>query len=136
MEEEFFHSLTADYSPLSGGGIFGKEGPLQPTRRFWNLKQLSSTPKDLRYMQVDCDRSNITCAALGNNTDGTYAIHIVNNGAARKVNLAGLPGKLKSFRIYTTDKNHSMEKGELVKVINGKAVFNLDPVSYTTLMSE
>lgn len=128
--------LTADYSPLSGGGIFGKEGPLKPTRRFWNLKQLSSTPKDLRYIAVDCDRSTITCAALGNNTTGTYAIHIVNNGSARKVNLAGLPGKLKSFRIYITDKNRSMEKGILVKVMDGKAVFNLDPVSYTTLMSE
>ncbi len=36
--------LTADYSPLAGGGIFGNSEPLHPTQRFWNLKQLASTP--------------------------------------------------------------------------------------------
>ena len=37
--------LTADYSILAGGGVFGEEGPLRPTQRFWNLKQLASTPE-------------------------------------------------------------------------------------------
>ena len=32
--------LTSDYSLLAGQGIYGIEGPLQPTQRFWNLKQL------------------------------------------------------------------------------------------------
>ena len=36
--------LTADYSLLAGGGICGDNGPLRPTQRFWNLKQLASTP--------------------------------------------------------------------------------------------
>ena len=36
--------LTADYSILAGGGIFNDNGPLRPTRRFWNLKQLAATP--------------------------------------------------------------------------------------------
>jgi O-glycosyl hydrolase len=31
--------LTADYSVLTGAGIFGTKGPLIPTQRFWNLKQ-------------------------------------------------------------------------------------------------
>ena len=44
--------LTSDYSPLTGGGIFGKEGPLEPTQRFWNLKQLASTPEGLNYFPV------------------------------------------------------------------------------------
>jgi hypothetical protein len=128
--------LTADYSALSGAGIFGKEGPLQPTRRFWNLKQLASTPKNLKYIPVICNRPGVSCAALGNNATGTYAIHIVNNGTARKVTLAGLPGKVKSFRIYITDKNRSMKEGVPVKINAGKANFNLDPGSYTTLISK
>jgi hypothetical protein len=44
--------LTSDYSPLTGAGIFGKEGPLEPTQRFWNLKQLASTPEGLNYFPV------------------------------------------------------------------------------------
>ena len=37
--------LTADYSLLAGGGVFGNDKePLRPMQRFWNLKQLASTP--------------------------------------------------------------------------------------------
>jgi len=32
--------LTTDYSVLSGGSVYGESGPLKPTQRFWNLKQL------------------------------------------------------------------------------------------------
>ena len=35
--------LTADYSILTGAGIFNTDGPLRPTQRFWNLKQLGMT---------------------------------------------------------------------------------------------
>ena len=57
--------LTADYSPLAGGGIFGDFGPIDPTQRFWNLKQLASTPANLKAISVSNDRPNISCAALG-----------------------------------------------------------------------
>ena len=32
--------LTTDYSVLTGGGVCGESGPLKPTQRFWNLRQL------------------------------------------------------------------------------------------------
>lgn len=128
--------LTSDYSPLVGGGIFGNNEPLRPTQRFWNFKQLASTPAGLFAMNIKEDRPDITCAALGDNAKKTYAMHIVNNGAARNATITGLPGGIKSISIYLTDKDHVAHKGESIKVENGKANFHLNAVSYTTLETE
>lgn len=127
--------LTADYSPLSGGGIFGDSGPLRPTRRFWNLKQLSSTPKGLKAMPVSVNGYDISGAALGDNDKGIYAIHLVNSGTARNVTLSGIPGKVKSLRVWVTDKQKAMKEGAAIPVKNGQAKFTLALVSYTTLIS-
>jgi hypothetical protein len=128
--------LTADYSPLAGGGIFGDNGPLRPTQRFWNLKQLSSTPKGLKAMPLHSDAVNVSSAALGDNGKGIYAIHLVNNGNTRQVNLRGLPKKVKLLKVFITDKKRSMKEGKSIPVLNGKARFMLDETSYTTLISE
>jgi hypothetical protein len=127
--------LTADYSPLIGGGIFGNNEPLHPGQRFWNLKQLSITSKGLFAMPVTCSRPNISCAALGDNSKGVYALHLVNNGTTRKVTLTGLPAGVKSLRIYTTNKKLNMRE-RLIKVTNGQAKFKLKEAGYTTLISE
>ncbi len=128
--------LTADYSPLIGGGIFGNNEPLHPGQRFWNLKQLSTTPKGLFAMPIICDRSNISVAALGDNNNNAYAIHIVNNGTKRKVTLTGLPTGVKQLRVYTTNKTLNMKESGPVKVNNGVAKFKLVATSYTTLISQ
>lgn len=128
--------LTADYSPLAGGGIFGNDEPLRPTRRFWNLKQLASSPQGLYAMPITSDRPYITCAALGDNAKGSYAIHLVNNGASREVTITGLPEKAKRFKIFITSGDKSMEEGKEVKVTNGKAKFKADAASFVTLISE
>jgi hypothetical protein len=128
--------LTSDYSPLSGGGIFGKEGPLEPTQRFWNLKQLASTPEGLNYFPVSCDRSTVTCAGLGNNHSGKYTVHFVNNGAERKVIISGIPKGVQGFRIYSTGKNRSMQEGKPVKINNGVASFLLASGCFTTLTGQ
>jgi hypothetical protein len=127
--------LTSDYSPLTGGGVYGKEGPLQPTRRFWNLRQLSSTPANLAYIAVACDRPNITCAALGSHSAKSYALHIVNNGATRKISLSGIPPAVKSFRVFVTDQDRSMKEEPAVKVTGGRSGFTLDAGAYMTLIS-
>ncbi len=128
--------FTSDYSPLAGGGIFGDNGPLRQTQRFWNFKQLASTPKGLFAMPVSCDGPNITVAALGNNKKNIYAIHIVNNGAARNAVLTGLPASVKKMDIYITDKNEAVKKGMLLKVINGTVKFRLVDESFITLISD
>jgi hypothetical protein len=128
--------LTADYSPLAGGGIFGNNEPLRPTQRFWNFKQLASTPKGLFAMPVKCDRPDITVAALGDNKKKIYTIHMVNDGAAREATLTGLPSFIKTITMYSTNKNNDVKKGPVLKVLNGKAKFFLDSETFVTLITE
>lgn len=128
--------LTADYSPLAGGGIFNDNSPLHPTQRFWNLKQLASTPKGLKAMPLNVSGINVSAAALGDNATGTYAIHLVNNGATRQVTLKGLPSKVKSLRIWVTEKQRAMKEENTVPVVRGQATFQLSQTSYTTLLSK
>lgn len=128
--------LTGDYSLLAGGGVWGDTGQLRPTQRFWNLRQLASTPPGLRAMPLSCDRPDIACAALGNPAGAAVVLHIVNNGAAREAILEGLPAGIKIFRVYTTSHAKSMEEGTLVKVTGGRATVTLDAGSYVTLISQ
>ncbi|MFD1466754.1 hypothetical protein ACFQ48_00845 [Hymenobacter caeli] len=128
--------LTSDYSPLAGGGIYGNPAPLHPTQRFWNLKQLASTPQNVVAMPITVSRPNVSCAALGNNAKGVYAIHLVNSGATRAVTLTGLPAKVKNLRCYVTDQKRAMQEGPRVAVAKGQARFMLDTGSYVTLVSE
>ncbi len=128
--------LTADYSPLAGGGIFGDTGRLRPTQRFWNLKQLSATPKGLKAMPVSIDDTNISVAALGDNSSGVYTLHFVNNGATKSVTIKGLPKTVKQLSVFVTDAKRSMQEAKVVTVANGQASFTLDATSYMTLMSK
>ncbi len=128
--------LTSDYSPLAGGGIFGNKDSLHPTWRFWNLRQLASTPRGLSAMPLSADRPNLTCAAFGDNKKGVYAIHLLNNGAARQITITGLPKKARTFRVYTTNKEQSMKEGPRIDVDHGQAKFQAGAVSYNTLISQ
>jgi len=127
--------LTADYSVLAGGGIYGNEEPLRPTVRYWNLLQLANTPHGLKHMPLDNDHELVTSAAMGDNDDGVYALHIVNNGAAREATIIGLPNDLTELRIFTTNVDRDMEEGDPVQVRNGEATFPLDATSFVTLMT-
>jgi hypothetical protein len=127
--------LTADYSPLVGGGIFGNDAPLAPTQRFWNLKQLASTPKDVYAMPISNNGKYLSVAALGNNIKHTYVVHMVNNGATRQVTLTGLPKTVKKGVLYLTDKGHRMEK-TTVTIVAGVAKFKVEATSYVSLVVE
>ncbi len=65
--------LTADYSPLAGGGIFGDTSTLHPTQRFWNLKQLASTQEGLKAMPLSITGTDISGAALSDRRKNSYA---------------------------------------------------------------
>lgn len=128
--------LTSDYSPLVGGGLFGNDEPLRPTQRFWNLKQLGATKAGLQFLPLSNDGEDISSAALGNMKKNHYAFHMVNNGASREVTIKGIPKKVKQLDVYVTDISRDMEKLESLKVQNGKVVFTLDKVSFTSLMTK
>jgi hypothetical protein len=126
--------LTSDYSPLKGGGIFGDDGPLEPTQRFWNLKQLASTPKDLYAMPITSSNADITCAALGDNSKHVYTIHLVNNGTEREVHLSGIPIPVRKFDVYITNIKSDM-KHKTFSVKDGVCDFRADQRSFITLIS-
>jgi O-glycosyl hydrolase len=128
--------FTADYSVLAGGGIFNDNGPLRPTRRFWNLKQLASTPPRSFSLPVACDKQpNLTCAAFGDIANGIYTVHIVNNGATRTATLTGVPPTVKQLRLWVTDAQRGMQESDRIPVTDGKAQFSLAATSYTTVVS-
>lgn len=127
--------LTADYSPFFGMGIFKTEGPLRPTQRYWNLKQLSETPADAFSLPFENDNANVNPAVFGNIARGEYAVHMVNNGAARKANLSGFPASVKKVKIYTTNTVDCMSETE-AEVVDGKVSVNLPPISYVTVISK
>ncbi len=126
--------LTADYSILAGGGIINDNGPLRPTRRFWNLKQLAATPPRSFSLPVVCNKPNLTCAAFGNIAESTYTVHIVNNGATRTATLTGLPPTVKQLRLWVTDAQRGMQESDRISVADGKAQFSLAATSYTTVI--
>ncbi len=126
--------LTSDYSVLAGDGIYQTEGPLRPTQRFWNLKQLASTPEGAFAIPLSCNKENVNCAAFGNIARGEYAVHLVNNGALCQAVLKGLPADITTIEVYVTDQVKGMEKSGEISVIGGTASFTLHPASFTTLI--
>jgi len=125
--------LTADYSLLAGNGIAGDTGPLRPTQRFWNLKQLASTPHRSFHLPALSDHPLVTAAALGDIAGGVYTVHLVNNGAARPATVAGFPEGVKQARVLVTDASRSMQELARVPVVNGQAQLTLEATSFTTV---
>jgi hypothetical protein len=62
-------------------------------------------------------------------------MHVVNMGAARPTTITGLPAEVKQLRVWVTDGQRGMQEGERIPVSGGKAQFNLDAASFTTLIS-
>jgi hypothetical protein len=127
--------LTSDYSVLAGGGVFRDSSALRPTQRFWNLKQLASTPEGAFSLPISCEAAYLTCAAFGDIARGEYAVHVVNRGAARTATLTGLPAEVKELHVYVTDAKRGMEEGKPVAVVRGSAVVPLGAGSFTTVVS-
>jgi hypothetical protein len=129
--------LTSDYSPLTGGGLYGNDSiPLQATQRFWNLKQLSDTPAGLYALPLTSTDDELFVAALGDAKQKKYAFHMVNEGSEREVLLTGLPESLKRLRLYVTSQTKGMERGEQLEVKAGETRFRIAAASFVSLMSE
>ena len=128
--------LTADYSVLTGEGIFGTQGPLHPTQRFWNLKQLASTPENAFAIPFTCNKEGINCAAFANLSRGEYAVHIVNNGAECQAIVKGIPSDVHILELFVTDNKLNMQKTGEIKVVNGTAEFKLHPAGFSTLFGK
>ena len=128
--------LTSDYSIIWGDGIFGSSGDLRPTQRFWNLKQLASTPEQAFSLPFTCDHKEVNCAAFGNISRDEYAVHIVNNGASREGIISGLPENLNKIKAYATNSSLGMEEISDFEIKNNQIHIQLPPVSFVSIFIE
>jgi hypothetical protein len=109
--------LTQDYSVLKSDA----GGALQPTQRFYNLKQYNLAPAGSAWLPVQSSSGLVLPAACVDPSRAVYTVHLVNNGASRPVTLVGLPA--------------AVEKLEPVSVKNGSAQFTLQGQTLTTLVN-
>lgn len=127
--------LTSDYSLLWGDGIYRSEGPLRPTQRFFNLKQLSMTPENVFAIPLSKDKENVTVAAFANTARGESAVHIVNNGASCPAEVTGLPAGTTKAYVYVTDAARKSE-AQLLPVKDGVVTVFMPADSFVSIISE
>ncbi len=125
--------LTADYSLLQGNGILGDDGPLRPTQRFHNLRQLAMTPANAFSIPLAVDKENVNTAAFYNKAQGKGALHMVNNGAACKAEISGLPSSVSQAVVYVTNASQNAEE-QSVKVSQGIATIDMPAESFITVL--
>ncbi|GHT84246.1 hypothetical protein FACS18947_1420 [Bacteroidia bacterium] len=126
--------LTADYSLLWGDGIYNSTGPLRPTQRFWNLKQLAATQEQSFALPFTCTKEDVNPAAFGNISRGQYAVHAVNNGAARPATISGLPiTKDSKITVYITNSKQGMEEVKKFQIVNGTVKVDFPAVSFISV---
>ena len=125
--------LTADYSLLQGNGILGDDGPLRPTQRFHNLRQLAMTPADAFSIPLTVDRENVNTAAFYNKAQGKGALHVVNNGAACKAEISGLPASVSDAVVFVTNASQDVEEMS-VKISQGIATIDMPAESFVTVL--
>ncbi len=126
--------LTSDYSVLWGDGIYRSEGPLRPTQRFFNLKQLSMTPADAFAVPFKVNKPNVNVAAFTKPATGESAIHVVNNGAACRAHITGLPASTRQAYAYVTNSQQHAE-AQLIPVINGEVTLDMPAESFVTILT-
>ena len=126
--------LTSDYSLMWGNGLFGSDGPLRPTQRFWNLKQLSETPEQSFALPFTCNKEEVNCAAFGNIARNEYAVHLVNNGAGRTAIIKGLPENCTDVKAYATNSTLSRQAIKANKAPDGTISVEMPPTGYVTVI--
>jgi len=123
--------LTQDYSVLQSDA----GGALQPAQRFCNLKQFNLAPAGSAWIPAQSSSALVLPAACVDPSRTVYTVHLVNNGAARPVTLAGVPAPVAQLTVYMTDGRRGLEKLEPVSVRNGSARFTLPGQALTTLVN-
>ena len=124
--------LTSDYSLLWGDGIYNSEGPLRPTQRFFNIKQLASTPADSFAIPTTCDRDNMNIASFINVARGESAVHVVNNAASCSAVITGLPASSTRALVQVTNSGSNSDS-MCLPVIDGKVEVYMPAESFISV---
>ncbi|GAA5029961.1 hypothetical protein GCM10011506_18640 [Marivirga lumbricoides] len=129
--------LTADYSVMSGGGVFGNtEKELHPTQRFFNLQQLGATPQGSFSIPATISKKGLTVAAYKEDNNTSFTLHVVNKGASREVKIEGIPDGIDKLNVRVTNRTNSNKKVKTIKVKNGIAEYNLEGASFISFFSK
>lgn len=126
--------LTSDYSLLWGNGIYGSSGPLRPTQRFYNLKQLSMTPENAFSVPVACEKDNVYVAAFSKPSTGESAVHIVNNAASCDAVVSGLPTETREAVVYVTNSGQNAQV-RILSVEGGTVTVPIPAESFITILA-
>ena len=127
--------LTSDYSLLWGDGIYGSDGPLRPTQRFFNIKQLSMTPENAHAVPAKCDKDNVNVASFVKASTGESAVHIVNNAASCTAEISGLPASTTKAVVYITNAEQNAE-AHMYEVKDGKLSVPMPADSFVTILAK
>ena len=123
--------LTQDYSVLKTDA----GGALQPTQRFYNLKQFNLAPPGRPGLVAQSNSGLVPPGGLCGRGPPGCTVHLVNNGASRLVTLFGLPATVTQMNAYVTDEKRGLEKLAPVSVKDGSAQFTLPGQALTTLVN-
>ena len=127
--------ITSDYSLLLGDGIYGTEGPLRPTQRFFNIRQLAMTPENSFVVPTSVNKQDINVVGYTKPATGECAVHIVNNAGASEATVSGLPEGARKAIVHTTNRGMNSEAA-CYEVTGGTVTVPLPAVSFVTLLVE
>lgn len=127
--------LTSDYSLLLGDGIYGTEGPLRPTQRFFNIRQLAMTPENSFVVPTSVNKQDINVVGYTKPATGECTVHIVNNAGASEATVSGLPEGARKAIVHTTNRGMNSEAA-CYEVTGGTVTVPLPAVSFVTLLVE
>lgn len=112
--------------------LLGDNGPLRPTQRFHNLRQLAMTP-DAFAIPLTVDKAGVNTVAFYNKAQNKGAVHIVNNGASCKADITGLPTSAKKATVYVTNA-HQNSEAQQVEAAQGRIVVDMPAESFVTVL--
>ena len=91
------------------------------------------TPADAFSIPLVVDKENVNTAAFYNKAQGKGALHMVNNGAACKAEISGLPASVSQAMVYVTNAGQNAEE-QSVNVAQGTTTIDMPAESFVTIL--
>ena len=91
------------------------------------------TPADAFFIPLTVDKENVNTAAFYNKAQEKGALHMVNNGAACKAEISGLPASVSHAVVFVTNASQNAEEMS-VNVSQGIATIGMSAESFVTVL--
>jgi len=128
-----------EYTPDYELATVKADGVSPNNTRIGQIKQFRQlTPVNSRHLQVlvsNPDTIRACALAGGKTTRDEFTLHVVNQGGACRLRVAGIPDGIAILKTTTTDMNSTCRKGKETRVADGKTTLTLPARSLTSLSS-